>query len=218
MSFALSSTSTMPRKTFILSFFTVASLLTAASNSYAVDYERDIVPVFEEKCAKCHRADMEKPKGGFVYDDLNRMRREIGPEKNIIPGNWDESWLYVVLSRPASDGDAMPPKGKGDSLTESELKLVQDWITDGASLERGRSVATGDSGPDSGSALDHMTSGLTESRDWTNRDGKTITAALVETDSDIAVLRIDGGREYRYPIENLSDADQALITSLIQPE
>jgi hypothetical protein len=184
----------------------------------AVDYESDIIPVFEEKCVKCHSADLAKPKGGFAYDDLDRMKREIGPEKNIIPGNWDESWLYVVLSRPASDGDAMPPEGKADSLTESELKLVRDWITDGASLERGRSVAAGESDFGVANALDQMTTPLTENRDWTNREGKTITATLVEIDNDIAVLRMDTGREYRYPIENLSSEHQALITSLAQPK
>jgi hypothetical protein len=211
--------SNMSARPFILTV-TALAMLAPARPASAVDYERDIVPVFEEKCVKCHSADLAKPKGGFVYDNLDRMQREIGPEKNIIPGNWDESWLYVVLSRPSSDGDAMPPEGKGDSLTENELKLVRDWITDGASLERGRSVAGGDSGsdPSPANALDRMTSHLTESRDWTNREGKTITAILVEIDSDIAVLRMDGGREYRYPIENLSDQDQSLIASLTQKQ
>ncbi|MEM7144277.1 MAG: c-type cytochrome domain-containing protein [Verrucomicrobiota bacterium] len=192
------------------------ALLGSSTTAPAVDYQQDIVPVFQEKCAKCHSADLERPKGGFAYDDLDRMRREIGPNKNIIPGDWDASWLYIVLSRPSHDGDAMPPEGKGDSLTDSELALVRDWITEGANLDRGRSVAgTGSTDSNAEDALDQMTTSfLADSRDWTNREGKTITAALVEIDDDIAVLRIESGREYRYPIENLSDEDQSLITTL----
>ncbi|MEM8955566.1 MAG: c-type cytochrome domain-containing protein [Verrucomicrobiota bacterium] len=207
------------RKTLSRVLPTVYALLLALPVS-AVDYQRDIIPVFQEKCAKCHSADLARPKGGFAYDDLDRMQREIGPNKNIIPGNWDESWLYVVLSRPSHDRDAMPPEGKGDSLTDAELALVRDWITDGASLERGRSVTTSNSpDADGTNPLDQMTTtSLIESRDWTNREGKTITATLVKIDDDIAILRVETGREYRYPIENLSDQDQALISNLTQIE
>ena len=47
-----------------LFFLLVASSLQAAP----LDYERDIMPIFEAKCFDCHSA-AKKVKGGFRLDD-----------------------------------------------------------------------------------------------------------------------------------------------------
>jgi len=46
-----------------------------------------------------------------------------------------------------------------------------------------------------------------EARDWTNADGKTITAELVSATDDAVVLKMVNGREYTVPLNTLSAAD-----------
>lgn len=45
-------------------------------------------------------------------------------------------------------------------------------------------------------------------RDWTNSEGKTITASLVGVEDGRATLRLENGRTYEVPLDTLSDADR----------
>lgn len=49
-----------------------------------------------------------------------------------------------------------------------------------------------------------------EERSWTNREGRTIVATLVEISGDQAVLQM-GGRNFEVPVSSLSPADQAFL-------
>lgn len=51
---------------------------------------------------------------------------------------------------------------------------------------------------------------LVASRDWTNSEGKTITAEVVRVEGDKVVFKMRG-REIPYPLANLSEEDQATI-------
>ncbi len=44
-------------------------------------------------------------------------------------------------------------------------------------------------------------------RTWTNSEGKTITAELVELNDGVATLRMENGRRYEVSLETLSEAD-----------
>ncbi|MEM1441885.1 MAG: SHD1 domain-containing protein [Verrucomicrobiota bacterium] len=44
-------------------------------------------------------------------------------------------------------------------------------------------------------------------RTWTNSQGKTITASLLELNDGVATLRMENGRRYDVPLETLSEAD-----------
>jgi len=55
-----------------------------------------------------------------------------------------------------------------------------------------------------------------EVRDWTDVDGRTITAELVRVEDGKAVLSMRG-REYPVPLERLSEADREFIAKLSAP-
>lgn len=55
---------------------------------------------------------------------------------------------------------------------------------------------------------------IAKEKKWTNQDGKTILATLVSVTDDEAVLKTKEGVEYRYPIEALSNKNQAEIATL----
>ncbi len=179
----------------------------------ALDYERDIMPIFVKKCADCHSDAEGKAKGGFKVDDPDHLLGRLTKNNLVVPGDWDASYLFITLYRPADHEDAMPPEGKGDRLTAGEVELVQTWITEGAPING----VSGDKGemPES-SGDDSMTDSETMSqpsvpKEWTNREGKTIVASLLRVEGDVALLRMTNGTVYRYPVANLSDESKAAL-------
>jgi len=94
-----------------------------------IDFHRDIRPIFEVSCLRCHGA--ERPRGGFRLDNRDAALRggDYGPV--LIPGNSAESLLiaYVAHEEP---GMEMPPIGQGEPLTTDQVELLRAWIDQGA--------------------------------------------------------------------------------------
>ncbi|MDF1853292.1 MAG: hypothetical protein P1U85_20815 [Verrucomicrobiales bacterium] len=174
-----------------------------------LDYEDDIMPILVKKCADCHSDASGKAKGGFKVDNPKHLLGRLQKNNLVVPGDWDASYLFITLYRPEGHEDAMPPKGKGERLTSEEVTLVQRWITEGAPIlgERGERGSMPDVMEDKPEApLPPQ-----KPQEWSNREGKTMTATLVRVDGDVVLLRGTNGVVYRYPIENLSDESQALL-------
>lgn len=99
-------------------------------------FEKDIWPILNTKCVDCHRAPYEEngrkkePKAGLRLDAAWAILKgsENGPV--LKPGDAAGSHLYEVTTLPEDDDDFMPPKG--DPLTDTEKKLLMDWINAGA--------------------------------------------------------------------------------------
>lgn len=185
---------------------------------YAVEYEDDIMPILVEKCADCHSNESGKAKGGFKVDDPKHLQGRLSKNSIVVPGDWDASYLFVTLFRPADHEDAMPPKGKGERLTPEETVLVQRWIAEGAEIngekgEKGPMPKPGEPGyieTSDEKEKEEMgqKAALPTPQEWTNREGRTITATLLRVEGDVALLRMANGTVHRYPIKNLSEASQ----------
>jgi hypothetical protein len=191
-------------------FFSIILVLTFFAPSLeGLDYEDDIMPILVKKCADCHSDASGKAKGGFKVDNPRHLLGRLQKNNLVVPGDWDASYLFITLYRPEGHEDAMPPKGKGERLTSEEVTLVQRWITEGAPIlgERGERGSMPDVMEDKPEApLPPQ-----KPQEWSNREGKTMTATLVRVDGDVVLLRGTNGVVYRYPIENLSDESQALL-------
>ncbi len=180
----------------------------------ALDYERDIMPIFEEKCSDCHSKDSGKVKGGLRLDDPDHLLGRLSKNNLVIPGDWDASYLFITLYRPAGHDDAMQPEGKGERLTPEEVELVQRWITEGAPIkgERGARGEMPENLKDKpGEDAESMTAKPSGPRVWTNLEGKEITATLLRVDGEVALLRMANGTVYRYPIANLSEESRKAL-------
>lgn len=198
-------------------------LIASSARIRAIEYEEDIMPIFVKKCGDCHSKD-GKAKGGLRLDDPEHFYQRFDKNSVIVPGDWDASYLFVTLFRPADSEDAMPPRGKGERLTPGETRLVQQWIADGAPIV-GKKGATGPMPKEgelgyiavSSPAGDKSaTSGLNHSarraeENWTNREGRTIRATLLRVEGEVALLKMGNGQVYRVPIEKLSDESQARL-------
>lgn len=49
-------------------------------------------------------------------------------------------------------------------------------------------------------------------RDWTNREGRTISAELTALEEETATLRMENGRTYEVPLATLSEADRDYVS------
>src|SRR5215475_11857205 len=92
------------------------SKLPAASDRKGVTYAKDIKPIFEKTCFKCHGA--EKQKGKLRVDSLEAALKGGEDGKVIEPGNSAKSTLVHNVSRIGDEDDWMPPTDKGEPLTK----------------------------------------------------------------------------------------------------
>ncbi|MBM3726565.1 MAG: formylglycine-generating enzyme family protein [Acidobacteria bacterium] len=88
----------------------------------AVDFARDIQPIFEKHCLSCH--DELKSLGGLRLDNA------FGLRKVVTPGQPESSRLYLVTQMAPTSRGAMPPGGPQISQTESGA--LKQWIAEGA--------------------------------------------------------------------------------------
>lgn len=101
-------------------FFLIPAVLLAQA---AVDFQKDVKPIFEESCVECHQAGKQKA-------DLDMSsRRDLLDHRSIVPGKPDKSVLYTMMR----DG-LMPP---GEKLSAQKLAIVRQWIQEGAPWPEG---------------------------------------------------------------------------------
>ncbi len=71
-----------------------------------VTFEKDIHPLFEASCVRCHSG--ERPKAGLRLDTLENVLKGSKDMKVIDPGNSAKSPLVIAISR-LNPKTAMPP-------------------------------------------------------------------------------------------------------------
>lgn len=94
-------------------------------------YEHLIDPIFEAKCARCHNE--TDTKGGLALTDPELVTEGGEDGEVIAPGDPFESEIFARITLPQNSKKFMPPKG--DPLTFGEVRLLQWWISQGASFE-----------------------------------------------------------------------------------
>ncbi len=105
------------------------SKLPPALKKVGVTFAKDIKPLFEKSCVKCHGP--EKQKAKLRLDSLEAVLKQ-GDEGEIVKkGSSAESRLIHSVARVDED-EAMPPEGKGDPLTKEQVGLIRTWIDQGA--------------------------------------------------------------------------------------
>ena len=187
------------------------------------------MPIFEAKCYDCHSAEADKIKGGLRLDDEKHFAARLSKNDVVIPGDWDASYLFVTLVLPRDKKGSMPPKNKGEALTEEEVMLVAQWIHEGAKID-GKS---GEKGPDewdpaktlkfkNGQIVTEQFGDTPEPVEpkkpawltWTNKEGKEIIARFQGLEDNKVAFELKSGTKVSYPLKDLSDESQEKIKAL----
>ena len=103
--------------------------LPPAAAKKGVTFAKDLKPIFEKSCFKCHGP--EKAKGDLRVDSLEALLKGSEHGKVAVAGKLDKSPLLWSVARLDEDS-AMPPEGKADPLTKEQVSLVRAWIEQGA--------------------------------------------------------------------------------------
>jgi hypothetical protein len=112
------------------------SKIPPASSQKNVTYEKDIRPIFEKNCFKCHGE--EKQKGKLRLDSRDAVLKgsaddDIG--QVIKKGDGAHSILVQSVARVGDPDDAMPPLKKGSPakpLSAEQVSLIRAWVDQGA--------------------------------------------------------------------------------------
>ncbi len=99
-------------------------------------YEKDIRPIFEQNCFKCH--DAENAAGGFVLDSYASLMTTGEQAPVIKPGDPDNSRLWKLVSH--AEQPHMPRKAP--KLDDATLAKIRTWIQTGA-LEKAPAAGGG---------------------------------------------------------------------------
>jgi hypothetical protein len=120
------------------------------------DFHTKVRPIFEtdaNHCASCHGPAQTSPYAGLTLGGqisskclVERLKRDTiggGQFKMVVPGDPDNSWLYLKASGQAATAGCsstdpnkpcntatMPPSGR--TMTDAELAILRDWISAGA--------------------------------------------------------------------------------------
>lgn len=123
----------------------------SAQTEAKVDFAKQIQPILERACVKCHGP--EKQKGKLRLDSREAALKGGKGGPALKPGKAEESELYRRILLPASDDDRMP--NEGDALTKTQTDLIRDWINQGAVWPE--TVAAKETAPKAKIGLDKLT-------------------------------------------------------------
>jgi len=87
----------------------------------APDFARDVLPIFEAKCLRCHGE--KKRDGKLDMRTLDALLKGGVTSPAIQPGNAQKSLLIELLHY-----NEMPPKKETPRVTKEELELLRRWI------------------------------------------------------------------------------------------
>ncbi|MEO7678655.1 MAG: c-type cytochrome domain-containing protein [Verrucomicrobiota bacterium] len=108
------------------------SKLPPASEKKDATYEKDIKPIFEKTCFKCHGE--EKQKGKLRLDSLAAVLKGGEDGEILKKGDSANSTIVHAVARLDED-EAMPPAKKDGTFTalsKEDVGLIRAWIDQGA--------------------------------------------------------------------------------------
>src|SRR5881394_1872101 len=85
----------------LVAALTATPRLNAAADR-AIDFNRDIRPIFSENCFACHGPDEKKRKAGLRFDVKEDVFKKLDSGSTaVVPGKPQQSQLFKVISLPS---------------------------------------------------------------------------------------------------------------------
>ncbi len=114
----------------------VAVLNLSSRADEGISFATQIRPILSDKCFQCHGPDQSHREAGLRFDEEASATATLeSGTAAIVPGDISASQMIARIT--TSDPDLhMPPASTGKSLTADEIKLLSQWIADGAKWGR----------------------------------------------------------------------------------
>jgi formylglycine-generating enzyme required for sulfatase activity len=116
--------------------FLLAALVLPAAGFSAVDFEKDVKPILEQNCVRCHNPKGTEFEKGDTDVNLESKEAAFEVKSTIVPGAPAKSKLYTTTTLPDDAKKLMPPKNKVtgalERITKEESETLKKWIEEGA--------------------------------------------------------------------------------------
>lgn len=96
-----------------------------------IDFTTQIQPILSENCYACHGPDEATIEGGLRLDKQELAFKGGDSGKAIVPGNANASLIMERILH-TDPKEVMPPPDKKKRLPPEQVKLIRDWINQGA--------------------------------------------------------------------------------------
>lgn len=103
----------------------------AALGEERLEFNRDIRPILSDNCFACHGPDPEQRAADLRLDISESLFEDVGGTPLVVPGEADESELWVRINHEDEDL-RMPPVDSGKTLDPAQRELIRRWIAEGA--------------------------------------------------------------------------------------
>jgi len=114
----------------------VLALAAMPSARAAVDFDKDVKPILEINCVRCHNPKGTDFESGKTDVDLTSHESAFDVVSTIVPGTPEKSKLYTTTTLPDDAKKLMPPKnkatGKLERITAQQSETLKLWIQEGA--------------------------------------------------------------------------------------
>ena len=104
--------------------------------SAAVDFEKDIRPILETNCVRCHNPKGTDVEEGRTDVELQTKEQAFEVVSTIVPGKPEKSKIYTTTTQPDDAKKLMPPKNKVTGalsrLPKEQTDTIKKWIEEGA--------------------------------------------------------------------------------------
>ena len=119
-------------KVFIVGIFALGVIAVhGESASIPVDFQREVRPILSDNCFACHGPDASTRLANLRLDTREGAFSHRDNGTPIVPGDPDASLIIKRLTHP-QEALRMPPVHSRKSLTEEQIRTIQNWITQGA--------------------------------------------------------------------------------------
>ena len=103
--------------------------------SSAVDFQLDVRPILSNHCFQCHGPDESARMADLRLDVQKGVFSERSNGRAVVPGDLKSSLLYKRIIH-SEEALRMPPAHVNKELTEEQIKVLQQWIQEGASWDQ----------------------------------------------------------------------------------
>jgi formylglycine-generating enzyme required for sulfatase activity len=184
----------------------VAALtLIGAAHVLAVDFEKEIKPILENSCVRCHNPKGTDYEKGDTDVDLSTKEAAFEVKSTIVPGDASKSKLYTTTVLGDDAKKLMPPRNKVTNALErisaAEAELLKTWINEGAAWPDGITLVARkkEAAGNSGEAEAALVASIHERIQAAPRisDEKAMQAykgSITGTDATYEMLPIPGGK------------------------
>lgn len=105
----------------------------ASARAWGVDFAKDVAPIFEAHCVRCHNAETHKGKFSLATREALLAGGEEGAA--VVAGKSGESHLIELVS---GEKPEMPAEGAG--LSAEQVATLRRWVDEGATWPDGVTI------------------------------------------------------------------------------